>query len=296
MLFQKVLVPLDGSDLAQQALPYAETIALRKKSEVALLSVINTDFEHREERLHKSHLDLTAKRLQAQGIHVSTEIVHGHVAEEIIEYAANHNINIIIISTHGYSGVKRWMLGSVAQKVLYSSRTPVLLIKSQAPSQQKAYLNKILVPLDGSPFSEAIFPYLERLTIGTDTVVTLLEVVESPIVPSYGTRPINPTWEKYRDSTWAELQQQAEQNLQNVQNKLKDKGISANIKVVKAEIGEVATTIMQIAQNEKMDMIAIATHGRTGVSRWMYGNIANKLVDESIQPLLLVRPEIPGSP
>ena len=293
MLFQRILVPLDGSDLAQRALSYAEAIARRKKSELILLSVVHTDIEHKEDRLHKSHLDITAEKLQAQGITVSTAVVNGHVAEEIVDYSAKNNINLIIISTHGYSGVKRWMLGSVAQKVLYSTGTPVLLVKSHAPPLVCANINKILVPLDGSPFSETIFPYLERLAAGTDTEAVLLEVVESPVVPSYGSRPINPTWVKYRDSAWEELQQQATEYLNNIQNDLAQKGIKLKPKVIKSELGEVAKKIIQIAHSEDTDLIIVATHGRTGVSHWMYGSVANKLVDESTQPLLLVRPEIP---
>ena len=89
------------------------------------------------------------------------------------------------------------------------------------------------------------------------------------------------------------MQQQATEYLNNIQNDLAQKGIKLKPKVIKSELGEVAKKIIQIAHSEDTDLIIVATHGRTGVSHWMYGSVANKLVDESTQPLLLVRPEIP---
>jgi nucleotide-binding universal stress UspA family protein len=293
MKYQKILVPLDGSDLAEKALPYTKTIAKLKNSEVILFAVSITASGGRRDRLLKSYLEVNAKGLESQGIKVSTAVTYGNVAEDIIEYADKNNIDLIIISTHGYSGIKRWMLGSVTQKVLYGTGTPVLLIKSKSPEISKLEFKKILLPVDGSPFSETIFPYIEELTRDTNAEVILLEVSEPPIVPSYGTRPINPTWEKYRDSIWTELQQQASEYLEEMKSDLVKRGWKIKSQIVKGEVGEVAQSIMQVAEKEKIDLVVIATHGRTGVSRWVYGSVANRIVEESLQPVLLIRPTTP---
>ena len=293
MKYQKILVPLDGSDLAEKALPYTKTIAKLKNSEVILFAVSITASGGRRDRLLKSYLEVNAKGLESQGIKVSTTVTYGNVAEDIIEYADKNNIDLIIISTHGYSGIKRWMLGSVTQKVLYGTGTPVLLIKSKSPEISKLEFKKILLPVDGSPFSETIFPYIEELTRDTNAEVILLEVSEPPIVPSYGTRPINPTWEKYRDSIWTELQQQASEYLEEMKSDLVKRGWKIKSQIVKGEVGEVAQSIMQVAEKEKIDLVVIATHGRTGVSRWVYGSVANRIVEESLQPVLLIRPTTP---
>ena len=296
MAYQKILVPLDGSELAEKALPYTKTIALLKNSEVVLFAVSITPAGYRRDRLLKSYLDANAKQLEASGIKVSTTIAYGDVAEEIIGYADKNKVDLLIISTHGYSGIKQWMLGSVTQKVLYGTCVLVLLIKSKSPEIAKLELKRAMIPLDGSSFSEITFHYFEELAKGTGAELLLLEVIESPVVPSYGSRPINPTWEKYRDNLWTELEQQASEYLDKIKADLKKRGLKVNAQVKRGEIGDVAQSIMQVAQNENADLIVMATHGRTGVSRWVYGSVTNRIVEESTQPLLLIRPATPRSP
>lgn len=293
MAYQKILVPLDGSDLAEKALPYAKTIAKLKNSEVVLFAVSITTSGGRRNRLLKSYLDVNAKSLESQGIKASTAVSYGDVAEDIIEYADKNKVDLIIISTHGYSGIKRWMLGSVTQKVLYGTCTPVLLIKSKSPKISKIEFKKILLPLDGSLFSETTFPYVEELTKDTNAEIVLLQVSEPPVVPSYGNRPINPTWEKYRDTLWAELQQQSIEYLKKVKTDLGKRGMKIKSQVIKGEFGEVAQSIMQVAKKENVNLVAIATHGRTEVSRWVYGSVTSRIAEESLQPVLLIRPAIP---
>jgi nucleotide-binding universal stress UspA family protein len=293
MLYQKILVPLDGSDLAEKALTYAKTVSKLKNSEVILFAISITNEGGRRDRLLKSYLDISAKSLESQGVKVSTDVAYGEAAEEIIEYSEKNKIDLIIISTHGYSGIKRWMLGSTTQKVLYSTCTPILLIKSKAPEISKAEFQKILVPLDGSTFSEATFPFLEELAKGTKTNIILLGVCEPPVVPSYGSKPINPTWEKYRDTLWADSQKQVTEYLEKTKDALEKNGLQIEPRIIKETDGKVAKSIIKVARDEEVDLIAIATHGHTGASRWVYGSVANRIVEESAEPILLIRPEIP---
>ncbi len=289
MLYQKILVPLNGSDLAEKALPYARSIAKLKKSNLILFSVSLTMFVERRDRLFSSYLEIKSKELHEEGIKATIATSYGDVAEEIIKYTRNNKPDLIVMATHGYSGAKKWMFGSITHKVLYNTKIPVLLIKSQS-SESSVEFNKILVPVDGSSFSESTFPHVEELSRNTKREVLLLHVSEAPVVPSYGSRPINPTWKKYRDDTWAEMEKQAVAYLDKVRGALKKKRIKVQSKVVKAEIGKVAQTIMQISREDKADLIIIATQGRSGVSRWVYGSIANRIMEESSQPVLLIRP------
>jgi nucleotide-binding universal stress UspA family protein len=293
MLYQKILVPLDGSALAERALPYAKAVAKLKTCEVILFAVSITNEGERRDRLLKSYLDVSSKSLESQGVKVSTSVAYGEAAEEIIEFSEKNKIDLIIISTHGYSGIKRWMLGSTTQKVLYSTYTPILLIKSKAPEISKAEFKKILLPIDGSPFSEATIPFVEELTKGTQADIMLLEVCEPPVVPSYGSRPINPNWENYRDTIWEDSQKHITEYLDKIKDALGKKGLKVESRIIKEPDGKVAKSIIKVAQNEKVDLIAIATHGRTGASRWVYGSVANRIVEESAEPILLIRPEIP---
>jgi len=292
MAYRRVLVPLDGSELAERAIPYAKTIAKTKGSELILFTV-SIAFIDQLDRPMKAYLELNAKELKSQGMKASTAIAYGNVADEIVSFADKSNIDLIIISTHGYSGIKRWVLGSVARKVLYGTGTQVLLIKSKAPEVSKVNLKKILLPLDGSPFSETPIPFVKELTKGTKAEIILTVVSEPPLVPSYGDRPINPTWKKHRDTLWAETQQQASEYLKGIKPRLEKQGMKVKSQVIPGDLGKVAENIMQAAQKENVDLIAMATHGRTGVSRWVYGGVTNRIVEQSIQPVLLIRPSVP---
>ena len=297
MAYKKILVPLDGSELAEKALPYVKTIARLKNSNVILFAVSLAIFVDRRDRLFASYLEVSAKELNEEGIKATTATSYGDVSEEIVKYANNNKIDLIVMATHGYSRAKRWLFGSVTQKVLYGTETPVLLIKLKSPEVSGEF-NRILVPVDGSPFSEATFPYVVELAKNTKKEILLLHICEPPVVPSYGSQPINPTWKKYRDNMWEETERLSTNYLNKTMAVLKKKGLKIKSRVIKAQSGEVAKTIMQTSKEENIDLIAIATQGRTGVRGWVYGSVANKIVEDSSQPVLLIRPatSIPTSP
>ena len=138
-MYEKVLVPLDGSQLAEIALPYVEEIAAKMGAEITLLCVSETD-EAEEYNKHKSYLEQilgvakneAKKYLEQPGaeIKMRSAIEVGHPAEEIVDYADKEDINLIIMATHGRTGLSRWALGSVAEKVLRAGTTPLLLVRA----------------------------------------------------------------------------------------------------------------------------------------------------------------------
>ncbi len=292
MAYRKLLVPLDGSELAERAIPYAKAIAQVRDSEVILFTSSIASAEQLD-RPMKAYLELKTKELRSQGIKASSAVAYGIVADSIVNFADKNKIDLIIISTHGYSGIKRWVLGSVARKVLYGTSVQVLLIKSKAPQVSEVTLGKILLPLDGSPFSESPIYFIKQLTKGTDAEIFLTLVCEPPLVPSYGDHPINPTWEKHRDAVWAEEKQQASEYLEKMEAKLRKDGMKVKSRVIPGELGRVAEAILREGQKETIDLITMATHGRSAVSRWVYGGTANRIVEQSLQPVLLIRPAVP---
>ena len=267
----------------------AKTIARLKKSKLIPFAVSLTIFAERRGRLFISYLEVTAEELNAEGIKTVTATGYGDVAKEIVQYANSNKIDLIVMATHGYSKAKKWMFGSVTQKVLYGTETPVLLIKPKSPEVSGEF-NRILVPVDGSPFSEATLPYVVELTKRTDREIILLHVCEPPIVPSYGLKPINPTWKKYRDDIWEEKEKMATTYLAKKLAELKKNRIKVTSRIVKAQSGEVVKTIMQVSKEENIDLIAVATQGQTGISRRVYGSVANRIAEEASLPILLVRP------
>jgi nucleotide-binding universal stress UspA family protein len=292
MAYKNILVPLDGSELAEKAIPYARTVAKLHDSEITLFAVSLTIFADRRDRLFSSYLDVSARSLD--GLKVSTATGFGDVSTEIIKYANDNKKDLIIMATHGYSGAKKWMFGSKTQKVLYGTAIPVLLVKSKSPETATDF-PKILVPVDGSPFSESTFPHVIELAANTGREVLLLHVCEPPVVPSYGSAPINPKWKKYRDDMWQEVENLSTTYINGTVDVMKKQGVKAASKVVRAQSGDVAKTIIKTSREENADLIAIATQGRSGVSGLVYGSVANKIVEEAPQPMLLIRPE-PSTP
>lgn len=294
-LYRKLLVSLDTSSLAERALPYASTIARRKGSEVILFSVATSEMQAGQ-RL-TSYLEDKAKELQAEGISASTAIAYKDAAQRITEFAENNQVDLIVMSSHGHTGVKRWILGSVAQKVVQSTCIPVLLVKSKSSEVTRIELKKILLSLDGSAFSEISIPYAEELAQGSDTEIILLQVVEPPppvadAPPGWANgAPLN--WADYSDKLIKQMRAQSTQYLEKVKADLQAKGIKIRTNIA---VGKAADKVMDVARLEGVDLIIMGTHGRSGISRWVYGSVANRIMSESVQPVLLVRPCPPASP
>jgi len=289
-MYERILVPLDGSELAEGALPYAEGIAKRMRSELVLITVCaSCDGLERPLRVY---VDKKAEELSSSGVRAHSLLVEGDAASEILNSAENNCIGLIIISAHGLSGVSRWALGSIANKVVQESHIPTLLIKpseSETASADKQ-LRSILVSLDGSDFAEAIIPYVEVLAQGMDSEVALLRVVEPvklPRLDSYG------HWvdlDKYEKEISAEAEREAKRYLSERERALQRKGV----KVTSASLpGNPPQTILQYAEDSSVSLIALSTHGFSGITRWAYGGVASRVIESSSRPVLLVRPSLP---
>jgi len=293
--YQKVLVSLDSSSLAERTIPYARAIAARKGSEVILFTVATSGI--RFDRPLESYLDNIAKDLKMQGITASPVIAYGDTADQIIDFADANKTDLIIMSTHGHAGIKRWVLGSIAQKVLQGTNIPVLLVKSKAPEIPLVEFRKVLLPLDGSAFAEIAISHVKELAEGSETEVVLLQVTEPPppiadAPPGWADGvPLN--WADYADKLIAQMRGQALQYLEKVKTTFEDKGIKIRSHVA---VGKATEKIMHVAQGENVDLIVMGTHGRSGISRWVHGSVASGIEAESLQPLLLIRPGPPESP
>ena len=287
MAYKKLLVTLDGSPLAEKALPYATYIAKKHGSEIFLLSIGSAPGNERIKALSCAYLELKQNQLEKEGVKATSEIVYGgNVAERIVEFADKHDIDLIAICTHGYSGFKRLMMGSVAEKVIGNTNRPVLLIR-RGSKDEVAGMGRILLPLDGSFFSETAIPYATEMARGLNATITLLAVSEPPVIPSDRPPDIKPSWEEYKKALVEEAKQQAEQYLDRVKGDIEKDKVKAKCQVV---VGEIADGICSVADCENVDMVVMATHGRTGVSRLVFGSVARRIADESCQPVLLVRP------
>ena len=203
-MYRKMLVPTDGSELAEGALAYAAQVAGRMGLEVILLNVIGPE-EHEQFPMHQAYIQEAAEAMARQvkdalrkagvskvrGPPVRSEVAIGHAAEETLHCADRSRSDFILMATHGRSGVRRWAMGSVADKVLRASVVPVWLIRAGLPKRvvyDTSPVTSILVPLDGSELAEAAVPCAEALAEqrgATQVEVVLLSVCRTGPIPDY---------------------------------------------------------------------------------------------------------------
>jgi len=282
---QQVLVPLDGSLEAECVLPYLRDLAPRFNAKVYILGVGVGQKTRRVNRLLEDYIAKIAEELSEQGIKAEEAVLYGKAAESILDFAQSKKVDLILMATHGLSGVTRWWLGSVAEKVVSAASTPIMLVQAKRTEQHdarsKKTIERILVPLDGSELGQAALPYAEMLTLKTGAALDLLHIVSPPgaIEASLLT---GPDWIKLIQV----LQKAGEEYLKEVIQQLAERGTKATYEVM---TGEPADKIVQYAEEKKASLIAMSTHGRTGLARWVMGSVADKVVHSASMPVWLVR-------
>lgn len=296
-MYEKIMTPLDGSQIAEVALPYAEELAGRIGSEVTLLYV-NEQTDESYQHMHKLYMEKIADTVKigsdsyarASGRQVLTDvraiILNGNPAEKIVEYAEKENIDLIVMSTHGRSGIRHWTIGSVAEKVVRATNKPVALIRAKGlrPAvREKGLLTKMLVPLDGSKEAETSVPYAEDLALKLKAEIVLLQVLATGY---QAMTELGGTYIVYSGPQMESFKRYALTYLNPIADRLRNKGINANVEL---KLGDSAEEIIQFADKGKFDVVVMSTHGRSGFSRWVFGSVAEKLIHEGNTPLILVR-------
>jgi nucleotide-binding universal stress UspA family protein len=289
-MWKRILVPLDGSNLAELAIPYAEEIAAAFNSEIVLLNV-SEPAESQYCHMHQLYLEEIAKQVREhikgrRPDMVRAVVLSGEPAKQIIDYAWRRKVGLIIMTSHGRSGITQWATGSVANKVLNATRVPVSLIKVVKPPQRvpgKPLLNKILLPLDGSKAGEAALPYIRELINRLESEVTLFGVVPA----GQHVRTVGGLdYILYPEQDLKRLKDEAREYLDRVCHRLS--GGKATVKV-ELKVGDVAREIIKFAEEMNVSLIAISAHGHSGVEKWVFGSIAHKVLQASNTSVLLVR-------
>jgi len=298
-MFGKILVPLDGSKTAENVLPLARSFARALQIPVELLGVIDiVEIAYQVARDRVSIVtslvnDATGRFTEylegiAQNFPTGTArctVQTGSAAEAIINSAATDKQTLIALATHGRSGLDRWLLGSVAEKVLRGGSNPTLVVRARDdknPSWAMATLKRIVVPLDGSEMSEGILPYIKELAKQVDLEVTLIRLYGG--LSAAGDGFYSP---HQLDAMTARLRQEAVTYLESKTEEMKQQGL--NKISFTAKEGLEPDEILAIARQTPDTMIAMCTHGRSGVQRWALGSVTETVVRHSDNPVLVVR-------
>ena len=299
-MFEKILVPLDGADLSETALTTAVSIAQHFKSELILCHVIpernmpqpqmafesgysqfidrfDTDYDD----WAKQYLTTIKERYIKLVPNISIRIEYGNVANQILDVA--NDVNLIVMNTHGYSGFSKWILGSVTERVIGHATCPVLVVKGKRPIQ------KIMLPVDGSEFSEVALEPAVQLSEVFDADLTCFHVIEplndvpNALISRLG--EVDPKWDRWITDHQGDYARDYFKSLSLKLAELTDKPIDM---VLRKDLP--ADGIIACAGELDADLIVMSTHGRSGVTKWLLGSVAEKLLQKLPCHLLIIRP------
>jgi nucleotide-binding universal stress UspA family protein len=297
-MYRKMLVPLDGSEIAETVLPYAKEFAGRLGLEVVLLHVYG-QAEDESIPMHRGYIERTVEIFKRQSEEVQQrvdnksktvkmhgELVAGQPAEEILRYADENNVDLILMATRGRSGIKRWILGNVSDRVVRAAKQPVILIRATGTPPDvrgEEILKKVIVTLDGSLESESVIPHVKQLLPKLSTDVILLHIAQPYHV--YATGEVAARI-PYTEEEMKQVKANAESYLKKVVSRLKGKSITIKTEV---RVGAAADEIIKFADETTGSIVAMTTHGRSGITRWAFGSISGRVLQGGNNAIMLVR-------
>ena len=300
-MYSKILVPLDGSKTAEKVLPYARYLAGRFKVPVELLAVVDiaevaSHMVSEKARFLDTIIDDAVRRLTSYlgkvattfaGTDVRCSVEKGKAEDTIIEKAATDKATLITMATHGRSGLNRFLLGSVAEKVLRGMVNPLLLIRAteEATAEGEAMLKAIIVPLDGSELAEGVLPLAAGMAKKLDLEIELFRTYHIPYNVYGGEEGF---YAGNYEEMLAGVRDEAAQYLDKKAADLKNLGV-AKVTCVTKE-GLAADEIISLGQKTPDNLIAMSSHGRSGVKRWVLGSVAEAVVRHCGDPVLITRP------
>jgi nucleotide-binding universal stress UspA family protein len=278
-MLQKILLPLDGSELAETAIPYVRDLAGQLEAEVYLLYAC--PLEHQADLgMHQTYLNKVAENLK-QKINenwqpgkepkIQAEAIPGDPVEVIFDYVKQKSISMVALTSHGTSGLKAWAMGSVADKVVRGVGIPTLLIRikeGRSISEKKGLIQKILLPVDTSDASKLSVPYAVELATKLKASITLFSMAPSIYAQNmtgmemgvgFNGEAIDASMEKYTD-----------EYLQSIENEIR----KAGVEVTHTSFVSInaAQEILEMEKKIQPDLVVMATRGRSNIARWVLGS------------------------
>ncbi|MDS0473577.1 universal stress protein [Natrinema sp. 1APR25-10V2] len=282
-MFDHILVPTDGSDCAQAAVGYAADLATRYDARVHALSVADSRTlgtapqadqirKEREEIAERTCNDLSTSGVSTEQA-VRTDIPH----KAILRYATEQDIDLIVMGTHGRTGVERYLLGSVTEKVIRLSDVPVLTVKAEEDGEATYPYTDILVPTDGSEGAEAAIDPAIDIARTYDARLHALSVIDTM---SMGV--------DVRSGAFLEALEEATQS---AVESIEELATQASVSAVETAIehGNPYRGIRTYVEEHDIDLVMMGTHGRSGIGRYLLGSVAEKTVRTSPVPVMTVR-------
>jgi nucleotide-binding universal stress UspA family protein len=286
-----IIVPLDGSELAEQALPLASAIATKHHAEILLTTAISPgdrwiddgivrQWKAEEEAAVGSYLQSVMEKLKERRVRARMHVDWGRPHIVIGSVADREDADLIVMTTHGRSGISRWTLGSAADKVLRTLSTPLILIHPTTGAPPPDSVKRIVVPLDGSALAEAALPEAERLARTMDGSLLLVRAVV-PAALVFGGEALPGALPVLED-----MEAEAKQYLERVAARIRKRGVEVGVAVA---VGVPAEVILGLGGDNGANLVVMTTHGRSGLDRAVFGSVADAVVRRGELPVMVIR-------
>ncbi len=301
-MFRTLLVPLDGSELAERALPYATKLASAGRGKLILVRVALAPppatldgaswVQEQSEAVAEAeqYLAEVATKLRTR-VPVETSVPYGRAAHLILDSITETGADAVVMATHGRTGVRHLLVGSVAEAVIAVSPVPVFVTYARPGEAPPAPFDpmhaRVLVPLDGSPFAEAALPTAAEL-VGSGGELALVTVVEPP---QHVERDQNGFVRAYLDQQEEALTREARDYLHHVLTQYPTLRASVDVR-----LGAPAAGIIMAAVDHVSDLVVMASHGRTGLRRAVFGSVTGAVLRDGSTPVLVVHPQLTVTP
>jgi nucleotide-binding universal stress UspA family protein len=319
-MFNRILVPLDGSPLAERAIPHAELFARVFGGSIFLLQVLEPTSYYENPRavdplrwqIHKAEANVYLKGIaqrirenlgeEEKRCQVEYAIREGKAAENIIDFALSEDIDLLIISTHGSGGLSRWNISSVTQKVINMIYLPVLIVRAYSPAEKDDKLlnyHRILLPTDSSRRSEVSISAGIELARGERSAsnkkdeniekskLFLTAVIQPPELPIPDPLPVE--IKKISEKLF-EITRQA---VQKYLNEMKER-LPVDCEIYVVESTSVTSAIQELTEKEDIDLVILSAHGYSGQVNWPYGSVTRNYIDYGVRSVLVIQ-DVPRS-
>lgn len=302
-MIRSILVPLDGSALAERALPTAAALAARLGARLHLVTVHPpsalplpaedplgelTTLDRQSREAEREYLRQQAREAAERHAVAATEaLLQGEPAAELARYAAEHEIDLVVMTTHGRGGFSRFWLGSVADRLLRRLERPVLLLRGDGGASPGLELvERVLVPLDGSRLAETALDFSRRLLASDGARLQLVMVVEPPFL--FAPPPPPGAAERFDAAPLQRRQLLAYRYLRRLARAAEADGIPAAVEAVVGQ--DPARALVSYAEERRVSLIVMASRGRGGLERLVLGSVADKVIRSAGVPVLVCRP------
>jgi nucleotide-binding universal stress UspA family protein len=295
-MFERILVPLDRSPLAECVLPHAIALARSLDSQLILLHVLSLPDKqgrlravdplewHLRRAEAESYLQGVCVRVREAGVSCETQVHDGDAAEQIVDCARDNDVGLVLTASHGQSGLSEWNVSSVVQKVIARARTSFMIVRAHQPAQEDIALlryRRVLLPLDNSARAECVLPLAAALNRAPDTQVLLAHIVQRPQMP----RRTPPSREdsELADRLVERNFSEAEQYLDVVRSQLPPAVIETRLLIG----NHVASSLHELVNQEHIDLVLLSAHGYSGQMRWPYGSLVASFIAYGSSALLI---------